>query len=111
MKVDIIKENENTALGRKELKARVTGFEKTPNRKEVVKAIEAKTGADTNKIIIDSIKQEYGKKEAEVYAKVYKDMDTMKKYEDEYKIKRVQVKEEKQEKEEQTQEEQSKKEE
>ncbi len=86
MKIDIIEEKENKNLERKEVKAKITEFDKTPSRKEILKMISANIGADENKIIIDNIKQEFGKKTAMAYVKIYKNMEAIKKYEKEYKV-------------------------
>jgi len=101
MKIEVIEEKENKLLNRKEIKATITGFEKTPKREEVRSQLAAKLGADEKKLLLDEIKQEYGKKQATAYVKVYENEEGLQKYEPKYKIKRNSLlKKEKQEKEE-----------
>ena len=88
MKVEVIEEKENPLLDRKEIKATITGFEKTPTREEVRNQLIAKLGTDSKKLLLDEIKQEYGKKQAIAFVKIYKNEEALQKYESKHKIKR-----------------------
>jgi len=88
MKIEVIEEKENKLLNRKEIKATITGFEKTPTREEVRNQLIAKLGSDEKKLLLDEIKQEYGKKQAIAFVKIYKNEEELQKYEPKYKIKR-----------------------
>ena len=90
MEIKIASERENVLLGRKEIWVIVKGKE-TPKRAEIKTRLAAELGVDEKLIIIDKINTISGSSEAEVYVKVYKDEEYLKKIEPEYKIKRNQV--------------------
>ncbi len=90
MEIKIASERENVLLGRKELWVTVKGKE-TPRRAELKTRLAAELGADEKLIIIDKIKTIAGSPEAEVYVKVYKDEEYLRKIEPEHKIKKNQV--------------------
>ena len=89
MKTQIISEVENPLLKRKEVKMLVNDYEATPNRQEILKAVASELKTDEKKMIVDKIDQEYGKKEAVCYIKVYETKEDKRKYEEEYKLKRI----------------------
>ena len=88
MKVEIIEEKENPLLHRKELTLKITEFDKTPTREEVRNQITAKLGAKEKTLLLDEIKQEYGKQEAKAFVKIYEDEKKLQEYESKHKIKR-----------------------
>ena len=88
MKVEVIEEKQNPLLHRKELTVKVTGFDKTPSREEVRNQLIAKLGAKEKTLLLDEIKQEYGKQEATAFVKIYEDEEKLQKYELKHKIKR-----------------------
>ena len=97
MKIKITEEKENPLLHRKEIKAVITEIEKTPSREEVKKQIAAQVGKDEKTILLDEIKQEFGKKEATTFVKVYEKPEDLQKYEQKYMVKRNNLVEEKKE--------------
>ncbi len=101
MKIEIIEEKENKLLNRKEYKVKISEFNETPSRQQVLSAFTAKAGADLNKTVIDRIDQCFGKPECYAYIKVYETEESLK-IENEHKIKRTKG-EETEEKESQTQ--------
>ncbi len=95
MKIEVIEEKENPLLHRREIKAIATGFDKTPSREEVRNQLIAKLGAEKDTLLLDEIKQEYGKKEAVVFVKIYESKEKLLRYEQKHKIKRNKLEEKK----------------
>jgi small subunit ribosomal protein S24e len=71
MKVNIDNENVNRLLHRTEIRCTIDTGGVTPSRKELIAQIAAKKGVKENLVVIDRIDQEFGKKEAKAYIKVY----------------------------------------
>jgi len=88
MKIDVIKEMDNKLLHRKELDIVVSDVESTPSKKDILSLVAAKMGASENAIVLGSIYQEYGKKEAKVYVKVYESEELKKTIEPKPKVKK-----------------------
>ncbi len=97
MNIDIIGENGNKLLHRTEITARITSEGGTPTRKDVIKLIAAKKNVPEKLVIVDSIKQEYGKGVSRAFIKIYESESALKQIEPEYMIKRHEEKEEKKE--------------
>jgi len=89
MKVTIEKEVENALLERKEITATITEITQTPSREGVLKQIAAITGATVERVSIEKIHQEFGKKYVTVYAKIYKTKEIKEKIEPKYLVKRA----------------------
>lgn len=80
-KLEIAEQKENPLFPRKEVLAVASGFSSTPSRAEVVKALAEKLGSDEEKIVLRRIEHEFGAREARVFAFVYPDAATLKKFE------------------------------
>lgn len=94
MDLEIIKENENKLLGRKELTCKVKGI---PTRKELVKKIAALKNSKEELIIVRKINHGFGEEYSLVNSRVYNDIESLKRVEPEYILKRHSPKEEKKE--------------
>lgn len=81
MKMEILKENENKLLHRKELDIVFKDLTATPSKKDIVAAVSANMGASEGAIVLGSVHQKFGKREARVYVKVYESEDALKKIE------------------------------
>ena len=95
MKMEILKENENKLLHRKELDIVLRDLTATPSKKDIVSAVSAHLGASEGAIVLGSVHQKFGKKEARFYVKVYESEDAMKKIEPKPKEKKEEDKGEK----------------
>ncbi len=81
MKFEIIKQEDNRLLNRRQFTVKVNEITVTPKRQEVWKAFAAKQGLDENKLIVDKIFNEAGLREITVYFKYYDDEASLKKIE------------------------------
>lgn len=88
MKVEILNEQENKLLQRKELDFLVKELKVTPSRIEIIKKIAALKGVPEENIVIEKIRQEFGKKEAKVKARIYKEKNQLMKIEAKYVLER-----------------------
>ena len=95
MEIAITSEVDNKLLNRREIEFEILGTGATPSRREVKKALCAKLGADEELIVIDYIKQWFGKR-VTGRAKIYANKDALA-IEPEYKLKRDKKGEEKKE--------------
>ena len=95
MKMEILRENENKLLHRKELNIVLRDLVATPSKKDIVSAVSAHFGASESAIVLGSVQQEFGKKEARFNVKVYENEDALKKIEPKPKEKKEEPKEEK----------------
>jgi len=71
MKLDVLKESENKLLHRKELDIVLKDLGATPSKKDIIAAVSANLGAPENAIVLGSVHQKFGKREARVYVRVY----------------------------------------
>ncbi len=90
MNIDVENETVNRLLHRTELQCKIETGGVTPSRKDIVKQIAAKKGVNENLVVVDKIDQEYGKKEARAYVKVYESEKAAQTVEPKYKIERDQ---------------------
>ena len=81
MKMEILKENENKLLHRKELDIVLRELTATPSKKDIVSAVSAHLGASSDTMVLGSVHQKFGKKEARFHIKVYESEDALKKIE------------------------------
>lgn len=88
MNINVENEKINRLLHRTEIKCRIDTDGRTPSRQEIVKKIAAKKGVNEDLVIVDRINQEYGKKEATAYVKVYESKKTAQTIEAKHKIER-----------------------
>ena len=95
MELEITQNNDNPLLHRKELQVVIKHDEKaTPKRKEVIRGLSEELKAKKDLIIIDHLKNKYGKSETHGYAKVYSNTDALKRIETKPSIARHNIKDE-----------------
>ena len=79
MELQIIQNTDNPLLGRQELQLRIAHESAaTPRRMEVRKEVAKQMKAKAELVIIDHLKNRYGRSETIGYAKVYADMGSLK---------------------------------
>ena len=88
MNLQILNERTNPLLHRTEINCVMEYDGTTPARKELIKAISAKRGVKENLVIVDAIRQEFGKKRAKCYVKIYQSEKSMQLVEAKHQIKR-----------------------
>lgn len=100
MEVCVESERYNPLLKRKEVFLRVKFNGSTPARKEVREKIAGLFSVELERVAVDYIKTEFGKREARCYVKIYDSAEDLKKIEDEHVILRnfPELKEKKEEK-------------
>ena len=81
MKFKVLKEFDNVMLKRRQFDVLVEDIKLTPTRLEVAKQFAAKQGLDPKTLIIDTIFTEAGTEKVKVYAKAYRDVESLKKIE------------------------------
>ena len=78
MELEIAEKNDNPLLHRQEVQIVIRHEnESTPKRSEVIKNLSEKMKAKKDLIIIDHLKNKYGKMESQGYAKIYKDIEAL----------------------------------
>ena len=78
MELEITENNSNPLLDRQEVKIVVKhDSDATPKRNQVIKSLSEQLKAKKELIIIDHLKNKYGKTETQGYAKVYANKDAM----------------------------------
>ena len=78
MELEIAEKNDNPLLHRQEVQIVIRHEnESTPRRSEVIKNLSEKMKAKKDLIIIDHLKNKYGKMESQGYAKIYKDIEAL----------------------------------
>ena len=79
MELEITEQNSNPLLDRQEVQIVIKhDSDATPKRNQVIKNLSEQLKTKKNLIIIDHLKNKYGKTETQGYAKVYANKDTMK---------------------------------
>ena len=82
MELEIIEQNDNPLLNRQEIKVVIKHSESsTPRRNQVIKNISEQLKTNRELVIIDHLKNAYGKTETHGYAKVYSDIKSLSKIE------------------------------
>ena len=82
MELEITEQNDNPLLSRQEIKVVIKHSEdSTPRRNQVIKNISEQLKTNRELVIIDHLKNAYGKTETHGYAKVYSDRDSLTKIE------------------------------
>jgi|TARA_B110001454_G_scaffold148388_1_gene137806 small subunit ribosomal protein S24e len=78
MELEITENNDNPLLNRQEVQIVIKHeSDATPKRNQVIKNLSEQLKAKKELIIIDHLKNKYGKAETEGYAKVYANKETM----------------------------------
>ncbi len=88
MEIRVESERYNPLLKRKELHLRVSFNGKTPSRAEIREKIAGLMNAEQNRLVIDYVKNEFGKREAKVYVKIYDSAEAMKAIEERHILER-----------------------
>ena len=82
MELEITEQNDNPLLSRQEIKVVIKHNEdSTPRRNQVIKNLAEQLKANRELVIIDHLKNAYGKTETHGYAKVYSDKESLTKIE------------------------------
>ena len=82
MELEITERNDNPLLNRQEIKVVIKHNESsTPRRNQVIKNISEQLEANRELVIIDYLKNAYGKTETHGYAKIYSDKESLSKIE------------------------------
>jgi small subunit ribosomal protein S24e len=90
MQIEVIKEEHNALLDRKELQVKITHPAATPARIEVKNKVAADLKIKPDRVIIDNMKTAFGKKETMAYIKVYESSKVALQIEREHILKRNQ---------------------
>ena len=78
MELEITEQNDNPLLNRQEIKVVIKHNEdSTPRRNQVIKNLAEQLKANRELVIIDHLKNAYGKTETHGYAKVYSDKESL----------------------------------
>ena len=78
MELEITEQNDNPLLNRQEIKVVIKHNEdSTPRRNQVIKSLAENLKANRELVIIDHLKNAYGKTETHGYAKVYSDKESL----------------------------------
>ncbi|HEY3274639.1 MAG TPA: 30S ribosomal protein S24e [Methanocella sp.] len=97
MEIKVLEEKSNPLLQRREVQFSVSQNLGTPSRQEIKNKLAAYLNSKPELVIIERMKQEFGKREAKGYAKIYESMDRLKNVETEHIIQRNEKKPEKKE--------------
>ena len=78
MELEITENNDNPLLNRQEVQIVIKHeSDATPKRNQVIKSLSEKLKAKKDLIIIDHLKNKYGKTETQGYAKIYTNKDSL----------------------------------
>ena len=78
MELEITEQNDNPLLNRQEIKVVIKHNENsTPRRNQVIKSLSEQLKAKRELVIIDHLKNAYGKTETHGYAKIYSDKESL----------------------------------
>jgi ribosomal protein S24E len=88
MQIEVIKEENNKLLNRKQLQLKIQYEAATPARKEVRDKVAADFKIEPERVIIDNMQTAFGKKEATAYVKIYESAETALQIEQEHILKR-----------------------
>ena len=82
MELEITEQNDNPLLNRQEIKVVIKHNEtSTPRRNQGIKSLSEQLKAKRELVIIDHLKNAYGKTETHGYAKIYSDRESLSKIE------------------------------
>ncbi|HYC19976.1 MAG TPA: hypothetical protein VEF35_05085, partial [Candidatus Bathyarchaeia archaeon] len=88
MQIEVIKEENNKLLNRKQLQLKIQYEAATPARKEVKDKVAADFKVEPERVIIDNMQTAFGKKEATAYIKIYESAEAALQIEQEHILKR-----------------------
>ena len=82
MELEITEQNDNPLLNRQEVRVVIKHSENsTPRRNQVIKSLSEQLKTKRELVIIDHLKNAYGKAETHGYAKIYSDRESLTKIE------------------------------
>lgn len=81
MDLQVIQENGNPLLNRREIVFKVIHEEATPSRKGVVERLAATLNSKPGLVFVDRLRTEFGKRETIGYAKIYENAERAKEIE------------------------------
>ncbi|MEM0351158.1 MAG: 30S ribosomal protein S24e [Archaeoglobaceae archaeon] len=84
MEVRIESERYNPLLKRREVHLRIKFNGKTPSRKEIREKIAGLLNTEPERFVVQYIKNEFGKREAKCYVKIYDTVEDLKRVEEDY---------------------------
>ncbi|MGA7075591.1 MAG: 30S ribosomal protein S24e [Halobacteriota archaeon] len=90
MQIEVIKEEGNALLNRKELQIKIEHDAATPARIEVKNKVAADLKTEPDTVIVDNMKTAFGKKETIAYVKIYESAEAARQIEREHILKRNQ---------------------
>ncbi len=90
MQIEVIKEEDNALLNRKELQIKIEHDAATPARIEVKNKVAADLKTEPDTVIVDNMKTAFGKKETIAYVKIYESAEAARQIEGEHILKRNQ---------------------
>ena len=88
MEIKVLEEKNNPLLQRREVHFSVSQNLGTPSRQEIKNKLAAYLNSKPELVIIERMKQEFGKRETTGYAKIYETVDRLKNVETEHIIQR-----------------------
>jgi len=91
MQIEVIKEEDNALLNRKELQIKIEHDAATPARIEVKNKVAADLKTEPDTVIVDNMKTAFGKKETIAYVKIYESAEAARQIEREHILKRNQA--------------------
>ncbi len=88
METEILNQQDNRLLERKEVKARISFSGETPKRKELKEAVCGKIGANPDLVTLRNVANEYGSQKVTVSVHIYENPKQLEKVEPRYAKKR-----------------------
>jgi small subunit ribosomal protein S24e len=88
MEIVVEKERENPLLRRKEIYFRLKYDAATPSRRVVREKLAGLFNANSDVVVIEYMRPEFGKSEASCYARIYEDVEDLKSIEEDHILKR-----------------------
>lgn len=81
MKFEILKQEDNRLLNRRQFIVKITDVNVTPKREDIWKSFAVKQGLDEKRLVVDTIDSQTGLKDVKAYIKYYDDEVSLKKVE------------------------------
>ena len=91
MEIDIISEEENPILHRRDVRFEVVHEDATPSRLSVRDSLAAKLNKDANEVVVHAVDTKYGMRKSIGYAKVYDTPEQAREVEQEYMLERNKI--------------------
>jgi small subunit ribosomal protein S24e len=91
MEIDIISEEENPILHRRDVRFEVVHEDATPSRLSVRDSLAAKLNKDANEVVVHAVDTKYGMRKSIGYAKVYDTPEQAREVEQKYMLERNKI--------------------